>query len=57
MNFTTAAVASVPTETNLLLGVHLGSSTTQENGNTHEKKDQSDRQKQPEAERRTDASI
>jgi hypothetical protein len=32
MNFTAAAVASVPTETNLLLGVHLRSSTTQENG-------------------------
>jgi hypothetical protein len=34
MNFTAAAVANVPTETNLLLGVHLGSSTTEENG-TH----------------------
>jgi hypothetical protein len=32
MNFTAAAVAGVPTETNLLLGVHLRSSTTQENG-------------------------
>lgn len=33
MNFTAAAVASVPTETNLLLGVHLRSSTAQRERN------------------------